>query len=273
VNFTGSTRVGREVALIAARHLKPCLLELSGKAPLVVLADADLAAAAKAAAQGAFFNQGQICMSTDRVIVEDSVADGFVARLAAEAEALRAPDLGAGPGPMGQLITADAALRVKGLVDDALRKGARLVTGGETHNTQMQPTVLDEIDFGMRIYAEETFGPALSVIRVGDADEAVTVANDTDYALAASVWSRDAGTAWEVARQLEAGIVHINGSTVFDDPALPFGGLKASGYGRFGGDSAVQEFTETSYVTRPRAEGGAKARESAAMQSTEEETP
>ncbi|MGR3495998.1 aldehyde dehydrogenase family protein [Citreimonas sp.] len=253
VNFTDSTRVGREVALIAARHLKRCLLELSGKAPVVVLAGADIAAAARVVAQGAFFNQGQICMSTDRVIVEDAIAEPFVAALRAEAEALRLPDLAAPPGAAGQLITADAALRVKGLIEDAVRKGATLVTGGESFNRLMQPTVLDHVTFGMRIYAEETFGPALGIIRVADADEAVSVANDSDFALAAAVWSRDTAAARQVAHLIEAGIVHVNGSTVYDDPALPFGGLKASGYGRFGGDSVVAEFTETSFVTQPRA--------------------
>ncbi len=251
VNFTGSTRVGREVAVIAARHLKKCLLELSGKAPMVVLADADIEAAARAAIEGALFNQGQICMSTDRVIVDDAVADRFVAAAVAVAEAHRIDDLSRGPGPMGQVISADAAIRVKGLIDDAMRKGAVLATGGEVFNTLMQPTVLDHVHFGMRIYSEETFGPALSVIRVGDEAEAVSVANDTDYGLAAAVYSQDLATARRVARQIDAGVVHINGSTVYDDPPLPFGGLKASGYGRFGGDSALAEFAETAFVTEP----------------------
>lgn len=253
VNFTGSSRAGREVAMMAARHLKKCLLELSGKAPMIVLEGADLSAAAATAAEGAFFNQGQICMSTDRIIVEEAIANDFVAALAVATAPMRISDMSARPGPMGQLISADAGVRLNGLIDDATRKGAHVVTGGETNNTVMQPTILDHVDFGMRIYSEETFGPVLSVIRVGDADEAITVANGTDYALVAAVFCDNQTRAWEVARQIEAGVVHINGSTVYDDPTLPFGGLKASGYGRFGGLSAVHEFTETTYVTEPAA--------------------
>lgn len=249
VNFTGSSRAGREVAMIAARHLKRCLLELSGKAPLIVLEDADILEAARSAAHGAFFNQGQICMSTDRAIVDDAIADEFVDALAEATEALHRDERA---NPNGPLISADAALRVYGLIDNALRRGARLVAGGEMSSTEVEPTILDHVSSGMRIYAEETFGPVISVIRVGDAAEAVTIANDTDFALTASVYGGDQSKAWQVARQIEAGIVHINGSTVYDDPALPFGGLKASGYGRFGGDSALVEFTEETFVTEPR---------------------
>ena len=251
VNFTGSTRVGREVAQIAARHLKRCLLELSGKAPLVVLEGADIDAAAKAAAEGAFFNQGQICMSTDCAILEDSVAEKFLERVAVHADALRIGESDITSKERGQLINADAAARIGGLIEDAVRKGAVLVTGGDRLNMAFQPTVLDRVDFGMRLYAEETFGPVLSVIRVADEAEAVSVANDSAYGLAASVFCEDVARAHAVAEQIEAGVVHINGSTVYDDPALPFGGMKASGYGRFGGESAVAEFTETTFITHP----------------------
>lgn len=248
VNFTGSTRVGREIALIAARHLKRCLLELSGKATTVVLADADLAGAAAAVAHGAFFNQGQICMATDRVVVEAAIADAFVAALRARAEALRA-DPAAGALPLGTLISSEAVLRVKGLVDDAIGKGAVLVTGGDHDGALMQPTVLDRVAFGMRIYEEEIFGPVVGVIRVADAEEAVTVANDTDFGLSAAVIGGDLGRARAIARRIEAGVVHVNGSTVYDDPLMPFGGLKASGYGRFGGTAAIEEFTEVQWIT------------------------
>lgn len=271
VNFTGSTRVGREVALMAAQHLKPCLLELSGKAAMIVLADADIDAAAEAAIHGAFFNQGQICMSTDRVVVEEAVADRFVAALKTRAEALRVADPAAGPGPLGALIAADAALRVRGLVDDALRKGARLVCGGEIYNRLMQPTVLDHVSFGMRIYSEETFGPALSVIRVGDADEAVSVANDTDFGLAAAIFSADEARAARLAARVEVGVVHINGSTVYDDPYLPFGGVKASGYGRFGGQSGIAEFTDLQFITRRPARAPCASDQKTSQTTTEEE--
>ena len=248
VNFTGSTRVGREIAMVCARHLKPVLLELSGKAAMVVLADADLDAAARAAAHGAFFNQGQVCMSTDRIVIEEAVADEFVALLVAEVERLRARPDGKGPGPLGTLISAQAVLRVRGLVDNAVAKGATLVTGAEIFNTTMQPTVLDNVVPGMRIYSEESFGPVAAIIRVGDAEEAISVANDTEFGLAAAVFSRDADKATRLVRQIETGIGHVNGSTVFDDPAMPFGGVKASGYGRFGGTAALHEFTELHWI-------------------------
>lgn len=249
VNFTGSTRIGRRVAESCARHLKPCLLELSGKAPLIILDDADLDEAVKAAAFGAFFNQGQICMSTERIVVDRAVADGFIARFVAKTRTLEAGDPRQGQFPLGSLISRDAAVRVKGLIDDALAKGAVLAAGGEVKGTILQPTVLDHVNSTMRIYHEESFGPVAVVVRVDGEEEAVSVANDTEYGLAAAVFGRDAKRAMTVARQLETGICHINGATVYDEPAMPFGGMKASGYGRFGGDAGVHEFTELRWIS------------------------
>ena len=246
VNFTGSTRIGREIAQICARHLTPCLLELSGKSTLVLLDDADPDLAADAAAHGAFFNQGQICMSTERIVADDRVADAFLQRFAARAVALRSTASGA---PLGQLISPQAVLRLRGLVDDALARGARLVTGGEIYNRVMEPTILDGVTPDMRLYGEEAFGPVAAIIRVGDAEEALSVANDTEFGLAASVFGADTARAWALARRIEAGILHVNGSTVFDDPMMPFGGVKASGWGRFGGRDAIHEFTERQWIT------------------------
>jgi acyl-CoA reductase-like NAD-dependent aldehyde dehydrogenase len=246
VSFTGSTRVGREIAQICARHLKPCLLELSGKCTLVVLDDADLDAAAQAAAHGAFFNQGQVCMSTERIVVDERVADAFLGRLVRLAEALRSDGRDA---PLGELISPQAAARVRGLVADALARGARLLTGGEAFGRIVQPTVLDGVSSDMRVYAEEIFGPVAAVIRVADADEALSVANDTAFGLAASVFGRDTARAAALLRQIDCGIGHVNGSTVYDDPAMPFGGVKASGHGRFGGRDAIAEFTERQWIT------------------------
>ncbi|MEQ9814659.1 MAG: aldehyde dehydrogenase family protein [Azospirillaceae bacterium] len=249
VNFTGSTRVGRTVAEICARHLKPCLLELSGKAPLLVLADADVEAAVEAAAFGAFFNQGQICISTERLVVDAAVADDFVAAFARKAASLHAGDPRTGDFPLGSMIGMPAVRRIKGLIDDAVAKGATLVTGGTFDNTIMQPTVLDHVHSGMRVYHEESFGPVAAVIRVAGEAEAISVANNTEYGLAAAVFSRDVARAERVARQLETGICHINGPTLYDDPRMPFGGMKASGYGRFGGEAGVHEFTELRWMS------------------------
>ncbi len=249
VNFTGSTRVGRMVAKSCAEHLKPCLLELSGKAPLIVLDDADLNAAVDAAAFGAFFNQGQICISTERIVVDRSVADRFVDLLQHKAADVLAGDPNAGDFPLGSMISASAVLRVRGLIDDALSKGAVLVSGGTFDNTIMQPTVLDHVDSSMDIYREESFGPVAAVIRANGEDEAVSIANDTEFGLASAVFSRDVDRAKAIADRLETGVCHINGPTVYDNPHMPFGGCKASGYGRFGGEAGVREFTELRWIS------------------------
>jgi acyl-CoA reductase-like NAD-dependent aldehyde dehydrogenase len=232
VNFTGSTRVGREIAQIAARFLKPCLLELSGKGTTIILSDADLDLAAEAAVHGAFFNQGQICMSTERFVVVDDIADAFVARFKEKATAAHQAN---GHTDLGRLVNPHAALRLRGLVDDALSKGAVLISGGDVFNTTIHPTILDHVSADMRIYFEEGFGPVAAVVRVADAEEALSVANDTEFGLAASVFSRNVEHATNMVRHIECGVGHVNGSTVFDDPRMPFGGVKASGYGRFGG--------------------------------------
>jgi len=249
VNFTGSTRVGRIIAQTAAPYLKPVLLELGGKAPLIVLDDADLDAAVEAAAFGAFMNQGQICMSTERLVVDEKVADAFVVRLAAKASRLPAGDPAKGDVVIGSLVNAEAVKRIAALLEDAKAKGATIVAGGGIEGTVMQATVLDHVDSSMRVYGEESFGPLVSVVRVDGEDEAVRVANDTEYGLSAAVFSRDIGRAMAVAARIESGICHINGPTVHDEAQMPFGGVKASGYGRFGGKAAIHEFTELRWIT------------------------
>ncbi len=249
INFTGSTRVGRIVAETAARHLKPVLLELGGKAPLLVLDDADLDEAVNAAAFGAFMFQGQICMSTERVVVDRIVADDFVARLGRKAELLPAGNPRNGNVVLGPLISTEAAQKVDALVKEAVARGAKLVAGGKVDGPIMSATVLDHVTRDMRIYHEESFGPVAPVIRVGSIQEAITVANDTEYGLSAAVFGRDVNRALAVARQIESGICHVNGPTVQDEAQIPFGGMKASGYGRFGGRAAINEFTALRWIT------------------------
>jgi len=249
VNFTGSTRIGRIVAELAARHLKPALLELGGKAPLVVLDDADLDEAVAAAAFGAFMNQGQICMSTERLVVDEAVADDFAKRLAAKAATLVSGDPRKGKTPLGSIVSAEAAERIVGLVRDAVAKGAKILSGGHANGTLMDATVIDHVTPAMRLYSEESFGPVASIVRVRGVDEAVRVANDTEYGLSSAVFGRDVTRAMAVARRIESGICHINGSTVADEAQMPFGGVKASGYGRFGGAAAIHEFTELRWIT------------------------
>jgi acyl-CoA reductase-like NAD-dependent aldehyde dehydrogenase len=249
INFTGSTRVGRIIAETAARFLKPVLLELGGKASLVVLDDADLDAAVAASAFGAFMNQGQICMSTERIVVDNSVADDFVAKLAAKAESLQAGNPRHGNFALGSLVGVEAAERISGLVNDAVSKGAQLLAGGRVDGTVMSATVLDHVTPAMRLYGEESFGPVVCVVRATGVEEAVRIANDTEYGLSAAVFGRDVTRALDVAHRIDSGICHINGATVHDEAQMPFGGVKASGYGRFGGKAGINEFTELRWIT------------------------
>jgi acyl-CoA reductase-like NAD-dependent aldehyde dehydrogenase len=249
VNFTGSTRVGRMIAEIAARYLKPVLLELGGKASLIVLDDADLDEAVRAAAFGAFMNQGQICMSTERIVVDEKVAAAFVEMLARKAATLVAGNPLEGKMPLGTVIGYEAVGRIDALVKDAVSKGARILTGGRANGTLMDATVLDHVTPAMRIYSEESFGPVVAVIRVRGVEEAVRVANDTEYGLSSAVFGRDVKRAMDVALRIETGICHVNGPTVHDEAQMPFGGMKASGYGRFGGTAAIHEFTELRWIT------------------------
>jgi acyl-CoA reductase-like NAD-dependent aldehyde dehydrogenase len=249
INFTGSTRVGRLVAENAARHLKRVLLELGGKAPLIVLADADLDEAVAAAKFGAFMHQGQICMSTERIVAVDSVAGEVASRLGEKAAALRVGDPRDPETEIGPLISAESLARIGELVDDARSHGADLVTGGEADGPCYKPTVLAGVTPEMRIYHEESFGPVVGIVSVDGPEEAVRVANDTEYGLAASVFGGDVPTALDLARQIESGMCHVNGATVHDEPQMPFGGVKASGFGRFGGKAAIEEFTELRWIT------------------------
>jgi acyl-CoA reductase-like NAD-dependent aldehyde dehydrogenase len=250
VNFTGSTHVGRIIAQTAAKHLKPALLELGGKNPLVVLDDADLDEAVQAAAFGSFFNQGQICMSTDRIIVRQEIADEFVARLTEKTASLRAGKPGEEGAVLAAMVDAKAAERVAGMVQDAIDKGA-LVTTGEcsVEGSIMQPAVVDGVKPEMLLYQEESFGPVVTVLRVESDEEAVRLANDSEYGLSAAVFSRDIPRAMELAKRIQSGICHINSSTVADEAQMPFGGVKGSGYGRFGGRAAIAEFTDLRWIT------------------------
>lgn len=249
INFTGSTRVGRIVAEKAGRHLKRVLLELGGKAALVVLRDADLDRAAAAASFGAFFHQGQICMSTERIVVDRAVADRLAEKLAARASALPVGDPREPTTAIGPLVSSEALERVSALVQDALAKGAEVLAGGEARGPCFPPTVLKHVTPEMRVYGEESFGPLAAVVPVDGVEEAVRVANDTEYGLSSAVFSADVPAALELAQRIETGICHVNDTTVHDEPQMPFGGVKSSGWGRFGGRAALEEFTELRWIT------------------------
>lgn len=249
INFTGSTKVGRIIAERAATHLKPCLLELGGKAPLVVLDDADIKGAVNAAAFGAFMNQGQICMSTEKVVVDAAIADEFAAAFAAKAGSLKAGDP-SGQVHLGSVVDVETVDHLRRLIDDAVAKGAKVVAGGlPDAGTIMEATVVDHVTPEMALYSDESFGPVTAIIRAKDTDDAIAIANDTPYGLAAAVFGGDTRRAMEVAQRIESGICHINGPTVGDEAQMPFGGVKSSGYGRFGGTTGINEFTELRWIT------------------------
>ena len=250
VNFTGSTKVGKIIAMTCAKYLKPVVLELGGKAPLVVLDDADLDDAVNGAAFGAFANSGQICMSTERIIVDQKVADAFVKKFADKAKNLplgdpRKPE----PVVLGSVIGMSTVEHCNALIDDALAKGAKLVCGEKATTTLMPATILDHVTPAMKIYHEETFGPVKCIVRVNGVEEAVACANDNAYGLSAAVFGSDIARAMNVARRIDSGICHVNGPTVHDEAQMPFGGVKGSGIGRFGGKAGIAEFTELRWIT------------------------
>ena len=249
INFTGSTNVGRKLAEAAGRHLKRVVLELGGYNPLIVLADADVDYAVNATAFGAFLHQGQICMSARKVFVERAIADEFVEKLTAKANGLKAGDPKEHDTIIGPLINADALAMVKGRVDDVVAKGGRVLAGGEAVGPCYQATVITDVPADSEFAKHETFGPVLAVEIVDSADEAIARANDTTYGLSAGIMTTDADRGMALAQRLDSGIVHINEQPVGDEPQMPFGGVKDSGWGRFGGQAVIDEFTELRWIT------------------------
>ncbi|MEU3978980.1 aldehyde dehydrogenase family protein [Streptomyces sp. NPDC026672] len=252
VNFTGSTEVGRTIGVLAARHLKPAVLELGGKNALLVLADADVDYAVDAAVFGSFMNAGQICMCVDRVVVDRSVAGEFTTKLAARVAALSCGDPSDPGTAVGPVINSRAARRVTELIEDAVAKGATLVAGSgrpEGPGTLIRPVVLTDVTEDMRVYGEEIFGPATVVHVVDGVDEAVDLANNSPYGLTAGIITEDLAVGLDVAGRLRTGLVHVNDQSIADEPQAPFGGVKNSGYGRFGGEAGVEAFTDTRWIT------------------------
>ena len=249
VNFTGSTKVGKIIATTAAKYLKPALLELGGKAPVIVCEDADLDQAVAGVAFGAFFNQGQICMSTERLIVSDKIADQFLEKLVAKIKTIKvgSPDLE--DTTFAYLESAQSVQRITELVEDAVSKGATLPVPMQTDGALMHPLIVNGITPEMKLYAQESFGPVVTMTTFDTVEEAIRLANDSEYGLSSAVFTQNVNTGIEIAKQIDSGLCHINGPTVHDEAQAPFGGTKNSGYGRFGSKSAINEFTELRWIT------------------------
>ena len=252
LNFTGSTATGRQLAEAAGRHLKRIVLELGGYNPLIVLADADLDYAVDAAAFGAFLHQGQICMSARRIIVERPIADAFVERLAAKTAGLATGDPREPHTIIGPLINEHALETVRRRVEDAVSRGARVLAGGEVVGPCFQATLLADVPEDSEFARNETFGPVAAVEVVDDAAQAVARANATSYGLSSGIITQDADRGLALAQEIDAGIVHVNDQPVGDEPQMPFGGVKDSGFGRFGGTAVIDEFTELRWITVQR---------------------
>lgn len=251
ISFTGSTPVGRRIARLAAesRRLKGVALELGGNAPFVVLADADINQAARAAVFGRFLHQGQICMSTNRIIVEDAVHDAFLEAFTARVRTLKIGDPAAPDTIIGPLINARQLDRLAGVIAGAKAAGFRCLLGGDAQGQVLPPHVFADVDNDSALAQGELFGPVVPVIRARDEDHALALANATEYGLASAVFTGDVGRGLAFAHRLDCGFTHINDATVHSAPNAPFGGEKNSGLGRFGGDWIIKEFTSDHLVT------------------------
>jgi len=254
ISFTGSTAGGRAVAQTAARHLKRVHLELGGNSAMLVLDDADLELAVGAGAFGSWMHQGQVCMATGRHLVHASIADEYVERLAAKADALTVGDPAAGPVDLGPIIDAGQLARVDAVVRASVESGARLAAGGTHEGPFYRPTVLAEVTRATPAWREEIFGPVAPVTRFSTVEEAVALACDTEYGLSLGILTRDVMRGLELAERIPSGIVHVNDQTVGDEAVAPFGGVADSGTGsRFGGAAAnIDAFTESRWITLQR---------------------
>ena len=252
ISFTGSTPVGRQIAAKAGAHLKKCCVELGGKDSLIVLEDADMERATSAASFGSFMHQGQICMSVEKVLVQESIYADFLRQFVARASKLKTGDTKDKANVIGPLINERQVARVKHQIEDALAKGAKAVLGGRIWDRYVEPTILTNVTPDMAVWRDETFGPVAVVVLFKTDAEAIALNNDTEYGLSAGIITRNEERALRMARQLETGMCHVNCSSINDEPHVPFGGSKASGLGRHGGKWSLETFTETRWITLDR---------------------
>jgi len=254
VSFTGSVATGRKVAQAAVGHFAKPLLELGGKAPNIVFADADLETAVAGSTWGVFHGAGQICVASTRLLVQDSIADEVIEALTRQTQNIRVGDPMLSETHVGPLVSQQQYDRVRGYIDSGRNEGAHLQSGGGTPSGAIpggffvEPTVFTDVDPGMKIAKEEIFGPVLSVFRFSTEDEAIELANSLEFGLSANVWTSNIDRALGVAGQIDAGMVWINSARVMD-PSLPFGGTKNSGIGNANGFEVLEELTHTKRVS------------------------
>ena len=252
ITFTGSTPIGRKIAARCGAHLKKCCVELGGKDSLIVLEDADMERATSAASFGSFMHQGQICMSVEKVLVQESIYPEFMRQFVARAAKIRTGNVADRNNVNGPLINDRQAARVKAQIEDAVAKGARIALGGGINGRFIEPTILTHVTRDMAVWRDETFGPVAIVAPFRTDDEAIAMSNDTEYGLSSGIITRDEKRALELAAKLDTGMCHVNCSSVNDEPHIPFGGTKASGLGRHGGRWSLETFSETRWITLER---------------------
>lgn len=249
VTFTGSSLVGQHIYELCAKNRTPCTLELGGKSPVIVLADADLDKAVPAVCHGIFTYQGQICMGGSRIYVAREIFDQFIAMLSSEASFLGMGDLRDHSTVIGPIISERQRARVRDHVNEAREKGATVVTGGGWKNNRPEPTILTGVTEDMMVCRQETFGPVVSVYPVANYEEALLRANDTSYGLSSAIFTRDISIAMHFVEKSTAGMVHVNGSPVYDEPHAPFGGTGESGFGREGTEADLEAMTDIKWAT------------------------
>lgn len=249
VMFTGSTRVGKHISELCGSRMKRVLLELGGKSPLVILEDADIDAAVEAAVGGQFFFQGQACMASSRIYVHQNIEAEFLRRFVEKTNGLGIGDLYDPTTSVGPLISNRQRERVRKHIEDARHKGAQVLTGGEWLGNRCQPTILSGVNDSMTVYQEETFGPVTSVYPIANLDEAIEYANKSEYGLSSAIFTQNLNHAFRFMQEVEAGMVHVNAPTILDEPHVPFGGVKDSGFGREGTDIDVETLTELKWAT------------------------
>ena len=252
ISFTGSTAVGSKIAAQAGGLLKKCCVELGGKDALIVLDDADIEHAVNAATFGAFMHQGQICMSVERIIVQEAIADEFTEKLIANTRKLGVGDPRELGNCIGPVINETQLGKIRAQVDEAVAAGAKIVCGGGNDGLFFEPTILVDVTRDMRIFREETFGPVAPILRASNDDEAVEIANDSAYGLSSGIMTSNEERGLSIAQRLRTGMAHINDSSVNDEPHVPFGGIGASGLGRHGGKPGIDTFTELRWITLER---------------------